>query len=64
MDNRDPVWSFGESQLLYDPTSSLDNTWWFGESIILDEPISGATAGAGIHNPFHRTFLGPFGGPM
>lgn len=39
MDDREPVWSFGESQLLYDPTNALDATWWFGESIIFDEHV-------------------------
>lgn len=39
MDDRSPVWSFGESQLLHDPTDALDAKWWFGESIIFDEYV-------------------------
>jgi hypothetical protein len=37
LDDREPIWSFGESQLLYDPTSALDVAWSFGESFLLDE---------------------------
>jgi hypothetical protein len=37
LDDREPVWSFGESQLLYDSTSALDVAWSLGESFLLDE---------------------------
>jgi hypothetical protein len=47
MDNRDPVWSFGESQLLYDSTSGFDVTWWFGESFLLDDREVAAPGGVG-----------------
>jgi len=46
MDNREPIWSFGESQLLYDPSDSLDVVWSFGESFIFDEYVA-----AGGHSP-------------
>jgi hypothetical protein len=37
MADRDPVWSLGESSLLYSPTSDLDMTWSLGESWSLDQ---------------------------
>jgi hypothetical protein len=40
MADRDPVWSLGESQLLYSPTTGLDAAWSLGESLLLDEYVA------------------------
>ena len=45
MADKDPVWSLGESQLLYSPTTGLDPTWSLGDSWVLDEyTIIGGTS--------------------
>jgi hypothetical protein len=63
MDDRSPVWSFGESQLLHDPTDALDAKWWFGESIIFDEYVESEPPVGNIPlgNPFSRPFRQTFG---
>lgn len=33
------IWSLGESNLWYTPTSGLDASWGLGESFILDEYV-------------------------
>jgi len=42
------IWSLGESQLWYSPTSGVDTTWSFGESLLLDE---WEAAGGGVSIP-------------
>ena len=42
MADRDPIWSLGESSMLYSPTSGLDADWSLGESFILDEYTAGS----------------------
>jgi hypothetical protein len=49
MADKDPVWSYGDSCLLYSPTTGLDSAWSLGESVIFDEyaavPVSAAITG-------------------
>jgi hypothetical protein len=49
MADKDPVWSLGESQLLYSPTTGLDTEWSLGESLIFDEYIASGLAALNIY---------------
>lgn len=46
MADRDPVWSLGESQLLYSPTTGIDAAWALGESFVFDEYVASGGASA------------------